>query len=147
MDQQSLPARKPVKTAPQVGMRQRRCSQGGALTAPAPDNIRLTPDSIAEPSHHGRMEVVETYFDAAGRPIKKKGLGAARVARRYDERGHQVEEAYFAADGSPTVREDLGAARISWRYDAAGREVEAALFGADGAPVSRRRPRRAIEEA
>lgn len=147
MDQQSRIARKRVKTAPRVASRQRRCSHSGALTAPTRDDIRLTPESIAEPPHHGRMEVVETYFDNAGRPIKRKGLGAARVARRYDEHGHQVEEAYFNTEGKPTVREDLGAARISWRYDAAGKQVEAALFGPDGAPVSTRRPRREMEDA
>lgn len=147
MDQKSRPALKRVKTAPLVTSRQRRCSLNGALTAARQDDIRLAPGSIAEPPHHGRVEVVEAYFDNSGRPITRKGLGAARVARRYDEHGHQVEEAYFNVDGKPTVRHDLGAARISWRYDASGQEVEAALFGADGAPVRKRRRRREMESA
>lgn len=79
---------------------------------------------------------MEMYFDAVGRPIKRKGVGAERIARAYDARGNQVEEAYFNAEGKPTVRKDVGAARIAWRYDDAGRRVEAAFYGADGAPVS-----------
>jgi YD repeat-containing protein len=82
-----------------------------------------------------RVEVLETYFDAAGRPMKRRGLGAARVARRYDESGNKVEEAYFNADGKPTLRKDLGVARIAWSYDERGNPVEAAFFGADGAPI------------
>jgi YD repeat-containing protein len=83
-----------------------------------------------------RVEVLETYFDAEGRPIKRRGLGAARVARRYDESGNKVEEAYFNAEGKPTLRKDLGVARIAWSYDERGNRVEAAYFGADGAPIA-----------
>jgi hypothetical protein len=83
------------------------------------------------------VEVLETYFDAGGRPIKRKSLGAARVARSYDERGNQVEEAYFSADGKPTPRKGLGAARIHWRYDENGKKVEAEFFGPDGALLAR----------
>lgn len=86
------------------------------------------------PAH---VEVVESYFDAEGRPIKRKSLGAARVARSYDAKGNQVEEAYFNADGSPTRRKGLGAARIHWRYDSSGNKVEAEFFGPDGALLSR----------
>lgn len=86
----------------------------------------------------GSVEVVETYFDAAGRPIKRKGVGAARISRAYDAQGHQVEESYFNAGGKPTVRKDLGASRIAWRYDADGRQVETTLFGPDGAEVDKR---------
>jgi YD repeat-containing protein len=82
-----------------------------------------------------RVEVLETYFDADGRPMKRRGLGAARVARRYDESGNKVEEAYFNAEGKPTLRKDLGVARIAWSYDERGNRVEAAFFGADGAPI------------
>ena len=53
----------------------------------------------ADHSPSPRVEVVETYFGADGRPIKRKSLGAARVARSYDRRGNQIEEAYFGADG------------------------------------------------
>jgi YD repeat-containing protein len=86
----------------------------------------------------GRVEVVETYFDPAGRPIKRKGVGAARISRAYDAQGHQVEESYFNAEGKPTVRKDLGASRISWRYDSDGRQVERTLFRPDGTPVDSR---------
>ncbi|PWB80945.1 MAG: hypothetical protein C3F11_16605 [Methylocystaceae bacterium] len=79
-----------------------------------------------------RVEVLESYFGADGKPVKRKSLGAARVARRYDERGNKVEEAYFSADGKPTLRKGLGAARIAWRYDERGKQIEAAFFGADG---------------
>jgi hypothetical protein len=88
-----------------------------------------------EPPPH--VEVVESYFDAVGRPIKRKSLGAARVARSYDAKGNQVEEAYFNTNGSPTRRKGLGAARIHWRYDSSGNKVEAELFGPDGALLSR----------
>lgn len=83
-----------------------------------------------------RVEVLESYFGADGKPIKRKSLGAERVARRYDERGNKVEEAYFNADGKPTLRKDLGVARIAWRYDERGNKVEAAFFGADGEPIA-----------
>jgi YD repeat-containing protein len=97
----------------------------------------------------GRVEVVETYFDTAGRPIKRKGVGAARISRAYDAQGHQVEESYFNAEGKPTVRKDLGASRISWRYDSDGRQVERTLFRPDGTPVDSRPAagRRALESA
>lgn len=139
--------RRPVKTAPHVASRQRRCAQRGALTSPRDGDIRVNPEPIADPT--SRVEVVETYFDATGNPIKRKAVGAERVARAYDARGNQVEEAYFSAEGKPTVRKDLGAARISWRYDDAGKRVEAALYGADGAlvmppPRGRRRGRAGV---
>lgn len=89
------------------------------------------------PSAPHLVEVVETYFDAGGKPIKRKSLGAARVARSYDEHGNQVEEAYFSAHGKPTPRKGLGAARIHWRYDESGKKVEAEFFGPDGALMSR----------
>ncbi len=94
-------------------------------------------DFNARPDLRGRIEVVETYFDHDGRPIKHKELDAARVSRAYDAQGHQIEERYFNAEGKPTVRKDLGAARISWRYDGDGRQVDTTFFGADGAPVPR----------
>lgn len=124
-----------MKTVARVSTRERRCSQNGALTAPAEGAIRLPPMSAQA---KGRVEVVETYFDAEGRPIKRKSLGAARVARAYDAKGNQVEEAYFNTEGKPTVVKEVGAARIAWRYDDAGQRVEAAFFGADGAPIRQR---------
>jgi uncharacterized protein RhaS with RHS repeats len=90
--------------------------------------------NAAEPRH---VEVVESYFGADGRPIKRKSLGAARIARSYDQRGNQVEEAYYNTDGTPTRRKGLGAARIHWRYDDSGNKVEAEFFGPDGALLSR----------
>jgi hypothetical protein len=84
-----------------------------------------------------RVEVVESYFGADGRPVKRKSIGAERVARRYDERGNKVEEAYFDADGKPTLRKGLGVARIAWRYDERGRQIDAAFFGADGKPIDK----------
>lgn len=104
----------------------------------------------SRPAEKGRFEVVEAYFDHEGRPIKRKGLGAARVSRAYDAQGHQIEERYYNAEGKPTVRKDLGAARISWRYDGDGRQVGTTLFGADGAPVRPQPPtarKRALERA
>ncbi len=139
MEQKTPGPRKPITAAARLSSRERRCSQNGKLTAPVAGAIRLGAldgDSISGASQRGRVEVVETYFDAEGRPIKRKGLGAARVARAYDAKGNQVEEAYFNAEGKPTVRKDVGAARIAWRYDDAGRRVEAAFYGADGALVS-----------
>lgn len=82
-----------------------------------------------------RVEVLETYFGADGRPVKRKSIGAARVARHYDERGNKVEEAYFNADGKPTLRKGLGVARIAWRYDERGRQIDAFFFDADGEPI------------
>lgn len=84
-----------------------------------------------------RVEVLESYFGADGRPVKRKSLGAARVARRYDERGNKVEEAYFNVDGKPTLRKGLGVARIAWRYDERGKQIDAAYFGADGKPIDK----------
>jgi YD repeat-containing protein len=137
MQEKTPHTRKPVKTAPHVATRERRCSHNGKLTAAVDGAIRL-PDPEPEPEPaRGRVEVVETYFDAVGRPIKRKSLGAARVARSYDAKGNQVEEAYFNAEGKPTVAKDVGAARIAWRYDDAGRRVEAAFFGADGVRIRR----------
>jgi len=83
------------------------------------------------------IEVVETYFGLDGRPIKRQSVGAARIARQYDERGNQVEESYFDTAGAPTLSA-FGAARIAWRYDERGRAIEAELFGADGAVIARR---------
>lgn len=139
MDKKSPRARKPVKAVARLSSRERRCSQNGKLTAPVAGSIvvgsssaeRLCPDL----PQRGRVEVMEMYFDAEGRPIKRKGVGAERIARAYDAQGNQVEEAYFNAEGKPTVRKDVGAARIAWRYDAAGRRIEAAFYGADGAPI------------
>lgn len=87
-----------------------------------------------------RVEVLETYFGADGRPVKRKSIGAARVARRYDERGNKIEEAYFNAEGKPTPRKGLGAARIAWRYDERGKQIEAFFFGADGKPIHNAAP-------
>lgn len=116
-----------------------------AKAAPAP-----CAEFNPRPEDRGQMEVVEAYFDHEGRPIKRKGLGAARVSRAYDAQGHQIEERYYNAEGKPTVRKDLGAARISWRYDGDGRQVGTTLFGADGAPVRPHPPatrKRALERA
>jgi YD repeat-containing protein len=142
MEQKTHRTRKPVKTAPRVSSRERRCSQNGKLTAEAESSIRVGAGAAVDSARpearaKGCVEVMEMYFDAEGRPIKRKGLGAARVARAYDARGNQVEEAYFNAEGKPTVPKDVGAARISWRYDDSGKRVEAAFFGADGAPIRR----------
>lgn len=143
MEQKPRITRASVRTAPRVTSRERRCSQNGTLTAPVDGAIRLALEPEAElPPERGRVEVVETYFDAAGRPIKRKSLGAARVARSYDAQGNQLEEAYFNAEGKPTERKGLGAARISWRYDESGNQVEAAFFSADGAQIRRGRGKR-----
>lgn len=139
MEQKSQPARKPVKTVASISSRERRCSQKGKLTASVEGAIRIGAgtEAGAETPSKRVVEVVEMYFDAEGRPIKRKGLGAARVARAYDAQGNQVEEAYFNAGGKPTVPKDVGAARIAWRYDDSGRRIEAAFFGADGAQIHR----------
>lgn len=149
MEQKTSLASRVVKATRRAASGERRCSQKGKLTAPSDNDIRVAPEAIADPvPMRGRVEVVETYFDPAGRPMKRKSLGAARVARFYDANGNQVEEAYFNAEGKPTIRKDLGAARISWRYDDSGNQVEAALFGADGAPLPRkRRGKRAFDNA
>lgn len=83
------------------------------------------------------LEVVESYFGLDGKPIKRKSLGAARVARRYDAQGHQIEEAYFNVEGKPTARAGLGAARIAWSYDESGNQIEASFYGADGERIGR----------
>lgn len=94
-------------------------------------------DGSADPGGgRRRVEVLETYFGADGQPIKRTSLGAARVARRYDEHGNKVEEAYFSADGKPTLRKDLGVARIAWRYDERGNKIDAAFYGADGERIA-----------
>jgi hypothetical protein len=116
---------------------------GEAKTASAIKNPSESPvaaaSASAEPAKarasRRRFEVVETYFDADGRPVKRKGLGAARVARRYDESGNKVEEAYFNVEGKPTLRKDIGVARIAWRYDERGNPLEAEFFAADGTPI------------
>ncbi len=138
MDKKSSRARKPIKAVARVSSRERRCSQNGKLTAPVEGSIRIGSSAdrlYPDAPQRGRVEVMEMYFDAEGRPIKRKGVGAERVSRAYDAQGNQVEEAYFNAEGKPTVRKDVGAARIAWRYDDAGRRVEAAFYGADGAPI------------
>jgi YD repeat-containing protein len=136
MEQKSHTTRKPVKTVARVSSREHRCSQNGKLTVAVDGAIRITPEAVAT-SAKGRVEVMEMYFDATGRPIKRKDVGAARVSRAYDAQGNQVEEAYFNAEGKPTAPKDVGAARIAWRYDDDGRRVEAAFFGVDGAPIHR----------
>jgi hypothetical protein len=140
MEQKTQLAPRLAKRARIAASGERRCSQNGKLTAASDGDIRIAPEALAAPAPtRGRVEVVETYFDPDGRPMKRKSLGAARVARFYDAKGNQVEEAYFNAEGKPTIRKDLGAARISWRYDDSGNQVEAAFFGADGAPLPRKR--------
>jgi YD repeat-containing protein len=134
MERKSQKTRNPAKTVARVSSRERRCSQNGKLTLAGDKSIRLASEP-AETFEKGRVEVVEAYFDAGGRPIKRKSVGAARVARSYDAKGNQVEEAYFNAEGKPTAPKDVGAARIAWRYDDAGRRVEAAFFGPDGAQI------------
>ncbi len=136
MKYESLSTRRPASRAAGVAPQQRRPAQ------PVQEHIAVEAPPVAAEiavkfAARRRIEVVETYFGVDGRPIKRKGLGAARVARRYDERGNQVEEAYFNAEGKPTLRKDLGVARIAWSYDESGKRLEAAFFGADGAPISR----------
>ncbi|MBM3578088.1 MAG: hypothetical protein FJX40_10590 [Alphaproteobacteria bacterium] len=140
MEQKTHLAPRLAKRTRRAASGERRCSHKGKLAAVSEGGIRIAPEAIADPApSRGRVEVVETYFDHDGRPMKRKSLGAARVARFYDANGNKVEEAYFNAEGKPIVRKDLGAARISWRYDDSGNQVEAALFGADGAPLPRKR--------
>jgi len=98
---------------------------------PKTPRAEAPPADAPAPAPH-LIEVVESYFDAGGRPIKRASLGAAKVARSYDARGNQVEEAYYNIDGTPTRRKGLGAARIHWRYDDRGNRVEAEFFGPDG---------------
>ncbi|HEY8161752.1 MAG: hypothetical protein ACR650_16490 [Methylocystis sp.] len=148
MEQKPRNTRKAANTVARVSAREHRCSHNGKLTAAVDRAIRIAPEPV-EAQAKGRVEVVETYFDAAGRPIKRKDIGAARVARAYDAQGNQVEEAYFNAEGKPTAPKDVGAARIAWRYDKEGRQIEAAFFGVDGAPIRRRAGmrKRALEGA
>jgi len=161
MEHKSQITRKPAKAVARVAAIEPPCGLNGKLTAARDGAIRIDTDVSHEPARvpqplakalqkdkalqKGHVEVVETYFDAAGRPIKRKSLGAARVARAYDARGNQVEEAYFNAEGKPTVPKDVGAARISWRYDDSGKRIEAAFFGADGSPIRRPGRKRAAE--
>jgi YD repeat-containing protein len=137
MEQKPHSARKTVRTVARVASRERRCSQNGKLTAAYDGAIRVSTEPSPQPLPRGRVEVVETYFDAGGRPIKRKSIGAARVARAYDARGNQVEEAYFNAVGKPTVAKESGAARIAWSYDERGNRLEAAFFAVDGTPITR----------
>ena len=131
-----------VATVGRAASRERRRLREDDPAAPGEAAIRIASPAPGAARASGRVEVVEAYFDAEGRPIKRESLGAARVARAYDAKGNQVEEAYFNAEGKPTVRKDVGAARISWRYDDSGKRVEAAFYGADGAPIRRRAPDR-----
>jgi hypothetical protein len=94
-----------------------------------------------------RVEVVESYFGADGRPTKRKKTGAARVVRRYDEKGNKVEEAYYNELGQPMLGKGVGAARISWSYDASGKKGRAVLFAADGTPIEGREGAPLPEEA
>ena len=107
-----------------------------AKKARAPKSVAQPPapevDTVAK-----TIEVIERYFDAEGRPIKHRTLGAARIARRYDRRGNQIEESYYNSCGKPTERRDLGAACIAWRYDQNGRRLGADFFSADGALIAR----------
>ncbi len=93
------------------------------------------------------IEVIERYFDAEGRPIKHRTLGAAGVARRYDKRGNQLEETYYNSCGKPTERRGLGAASIAWRYDENGRRLGADFFSADGALIAHEDAEQAKEPA
>jgi hypothetical protein len=114
-----------------------------AAAAPAAAKKGRAPKPIAPPPEPKvdrvakTIEVIERYFDAEGRPIKHRTLGAARIARRYDRRGNQLEESYYNSCGKPTERRDLGAACIAWRYDENGRRLGAEFFSADGALIAR----------
>ena len=121
-----------MEAASAAGVPARR---GRPRKAPLTGEARPASTQNEIPPRH--LEVVESYFGADGRPIKRKSLGAARIARGYDRRGNQVEEAYYNTDGKPTRRKGLGAARIHWRYDDSGNKVEAEFFGPDGALLSR----------
>ena len=117
------------KTAPASARKGR--AQKPAAPPPEPKLDRVAKDTVAK-----TIEVIERYFDAEGRPIKHKTLGAARIARRYDRRGNQIEEAYYNSCGKPTERRDLGAAYIAWRYDENGRRLSADFFSANGALIA-----------
>ena len=120
---QHFPRAKATATAP------------AAKKSPTPQPVAPIPtprvDTVAK-----TIEVIERFFDAEGRPIKHKGLGAARIARRYDRRGNQLEESYYNSCGKPTERRDLGAAYIAWRYDENGRRLGADFFSANGALIA-----------
>jgi len=114
-----------------------------AVAAPAAAKKGRAPKTAALPPQEPKVdtvaktiEVIERYFDAEGRPIKHRTLGAARIARRYDRRGNQLEESYYNSCGKPTERRDLGAACIAWRYDENGRRLGADFFSADGALIA-----------
>ena len=114
-----------------------------AAAAPVAAKKGRTPKPAAPPPQDPKadrvaktIEVIERYFDAEGRPIKHKTLGAARIARRYDRRGNQLEESYYNSCGKPTERRDLGAACIAWRYDENGRRLGADFFSANGALIA-----------
>jgi hypothetical protein len=123
----------PVRPFPGASRRGRPPKAARADSAEAEPAAQTQPPAAAPRT----IEVVESYFGADGRPIKRKSLGAARVARSYDRRGNQVEEAYYNSCGKPTPCKGLGAARIHWRYDESGNKLEAELFGPDGALISR----------
>jgi hypothetical protein len=116
----------PPKAAPMPASAKKGRAQKPAV---APQEPKL--DTVAK-----TIEVIERYFDAEGRPIKHKTLGAARIARRYDRRGNQIEEAYYNSCGKPTERRDLGAAYIAWRYDEHGHRLGADFFSANGALIA-----------
>ena len=65
----------------------------------------------------------------ASRTLNKSD-GLARVTKRFDQRGKQVEAAYYGVDGKPMLHKD-GYARWTARYDERGNRVERALFDAD----------------
>jgi len=119
-------------------LRERRRSVRKAVDAMSHEHAILRHPLAQEHDDRASVEVVESYFSADGRPIKRKSLGAARIARRYDHDGNKVEEAYFNAEGKPTALKGVGAARIEWRYDAQGKRIEASFFGADGALIDRK---------
>ena len=78
------------------------------------------------------------YFDSADRPVVKRGVGAARVTRRFDSAGNRIEEAFFGTDGKPVLREDDGISRMTARFDEDGNRIEEAFFGPSGDPVRRK---------
>jgi len=116
----------PAKTAGAAPAAKRARAPKPAAPSPAPQV-----DTVAK-----TIEVIERYFDAEGRPIKHRTLGAARIARRYDRRGNQIEESYYNSCGKPTERRDLGAAYIAWRYDENGRRLGADFFSANGSLIA-----------
>jgi len=109
--------------------RKNRCAHGAKMSVASEASIVVAP----------AVEVVETYFGLDGRPVKRKSSGAARVARRYDARGNQIEEAYYNTEGKPTADRASGAARIAWRYDDSGNQIEAAFYDAAGERMRRAR--------